>query len=320
MAVRYKNDLIKTLEQEYLPISPETLQPDAVYSRDKFWLFRDQVRVLNHCFTPGRNGRLKYDTVIISDVKKSGKTGLGAAIGYSWATTPGLGGEIYILANAKDHARDRAFSRIVTYCDYLRREHPEKYDEHIEEQFVDTIVFKNPYARIEALPCSAASSAGSFVSLSIWDELWNYDLTSSHRLWAEFSPIPQLHGRSCRVVVTYAGYMGESSLLWSLHEATVNPDNDGNPQGLQPKGLEDLPCYVSQDGNVFCYWNHVPNRPWHSAEFLESRRSDPSLPKHEYMRLWENRWTTGSESFIPIELIDSLMTQGDSIGHRNMYP
>tara|TARA_R110000751_G_scaffold7190_3_gene29738 strand:- start:429 stop:1217 length:789 start_codon:yes stop_codon:yes gene_type:complete len=261
---------------------------------------------------------LPYDTIIISDIKKSGKTGIGAAIGLGWAWT--MGGECFVLANSADHARDRAFSRISTYLDYLKRENPARYAAKVVDHLTDVIVFKDPYARIEALPCSAGSSAGSFVSLSIWDELWNYDLKSSHRLWAEFSPIPQLHGKSARVVVTYAGYMGESSLLWSIYEATVNPDQDGNPQGIKAPGFEDLPCYVSKDGKIFAYWNHEPNRPWHTEEFLESRKSDPSLPKHEYLRLWENRWTTGNESFIPIELIDGLMADGDQQGLYNHYP
>jgi len=317
MAKRYHNNLIETIEKEYLPISPDTLQPDAIVNKRGHWLFADQVRVLNHAFTAKR-GKLQYDTIVISDIKKSGKTGIGAAIALGWAWT--RGGEIYVLANAKDHARDRAFSRIATFLDHLKRDHPDTYTARVEEQLVDSITFKDPYARVEALPCSAGSSAGSFVSMSLWDELWNYDLTSSHRLWAEFSPIPQLYGKSARVVVTYAGYMGESSLLWSIYEATVKPDQDGNPTGQKVPGLEDLPCYVSSDGNIFAYWNHSPNRPWHTGEFLESRRSDPSLPKHEYLRLWENRWTTGNESFIPIELIDTLMLEGDGIGLYNRYP
>jgi hypothetical protein len=317
MAKRYRNDLIETIEGDYLPISPDTLQPDAILNKRGQWLFPDQVRVLNHVFTPVR-GMLPYDTVIISDIKKSGKTAIGAACALSWAWS--RGGEIYVLANSMDHARDRAYSRISTFLDHLLRHDPAKYAEKVEDHFADSITFKNPYARIEALPCSAGSSAGSFVSMSLWDELWNYDLTSSHRLWAEFSPIPQLYGKSVRLVVTYAGYMGESSLLWSLHEMTVNPDQDGNPRGNRAPGLEDLPCYVSPDGNTFAYWNHEPNRPWHTEEFLEGRRSDLSLPKHEYLRLWENRWTTGNESFIPIELIDSLMEHGDSVGLVNRYP
>jgi hypothetical protein len=319
--VRHRNRLTQVLETEYRPINPDTLQPDVPMSQTE-WLFDDQIDVLNHCFTPAdgqAGGLLPYDTVVISDLKKSGKTAIGAGIAYAWARV--YGGEMYALANARDQARDRAFSRVNAYLDYLQRDYEDLYEQRIEHRGRNVIIFKNPYARLEAIPCAAGSQAGTYVSLSLWDELWNYDLESAHRLWAEFSPIPQLYGRSCRLVVTYAGYYGESSLLWSLYEQVVRPDADsGQEAGDRPPGLEHLPCYRNEQSRTFAYWNHQPSRPWLTPEFLESRRNDPSVPAHEYKRLWENRWTTGMEGFLPLDTIDRLMAAGKADGLHNRHP
>lgn len=308
---RYQNDVVKVLETEYRPISPDTLRPDNIGDE---WLFDDQVRILNHIFEPigmGDKGlpTWRYDTVIISDVKKSGKTGIGAGIPYAVARI--YGGEFYFLANAKEQARDRAFNRLKTYFDWRARTKKAKI---VTTDGTDIIEIESPYAVFQALPCAAGSQAGSFVRMSMWDELWAYNLDSAHRLWSEFSPIPQMHGQSMRLVVTYAGYYGESTLLYSLYEATVKPDQNDMPTGIRIKGLEDLPCYVSEDGKTFAYWNHTPNRPWHTEEFLESRRSDKSMRHHEYMRLWENRWVSGREEFISQTLIRQSEEEGRARG------
>jgi hypothetical protein len=70
---------------------------------------------------------------------------------------------------------------------------------------------------IEALPSDYAGAAGSRHGLTVWDELWAYTSENSRRLYDELTPIPT-RKNSIRLIVTYAGFEGESTLLEELYE------------------------------------------------------------------------------------------------------
>jgi hypothetical protein len=59
--------------------------------------------------------------------------------------------------------------------------------------------------------------------------------------------------------------------------------------------------------------------PWHTPVFLEEARNDPSVKgrESEFRRLWENRWTTGKEAFIDVNLVDQRMEEGQAAGLVN---
>ena len=337
---RHKNDIAKFIECEYLPISPATHLVEKEYVSAKhggFALQPDQIRVLNHAFTPV-NHRLPYDTVIYSDIKKSGKTALEAAVMVAWARV--YGGEIYGLANSATQAGDRAYSRAVNYLSHLERHDGAKYEEWISRQDVEWVEFKDPYASMRFLPVSPGSAAGAFQSLTAWDEIWNFDREAALRLYSEMQPIPTIPDRvlpewsvtpgyvvkapGLRFIATYVGYYGEAELLWELYSQTVNEDPDtGLPRGNRVKGLEDLPCFVSEDGRTFAYWNQdVPRMPWQTPAFIAKAKNDPinKLRPEEFKRLWMNRWTTGSESFMDMAQLDRLMQLGTEAGLVNLHP
>ena len=75
-------------------------------------LSKMQKRILRHCLTPDKNGKLPYETILYSTVKKSGKTTLGAAIGAWYADVTYEGTEIYIMANNLEHAEGRVMKDI----------------------------------------------------------------------------------------------------------------------------------------------------------------------------------------------------------------
>lgn len=109
-------------------------------------------------------------------------------------------------------------------------------------------------------------------------------------------------------------------MLWALYESVVQPDEQNVPQGHRVQGLEDLPCYVL--GGTFIYWDHESRMPWHTPEFMEGARNDPALKgrESEYLRIWQNRWTTGYEAFIDMEQYDLLCKRGDGEGLWNRMP
>jgi len=268
----------------------------------------------------------------------SGKTGLLGALFHAWSRV--YGGECFSLSNSRDQSRERAYWRVYLYLSYLQREFPEKYEALCTRQDVEWIEYQNPYASIRPLPVAPGTSAGAFQSLTGWDELWDYDREAALRLYSEMQPIPTIpdvvipsdfiqagqtvSSPSVRLVHSYAGYYGQAPLLYQLYEDTVNEDPDtGEPRGIKVKGLEDLPVYVSEDGRTLAWWNmDVPRMPWQTPAFIEAARQDPinRLRPEEFRRLWMNRWTSGSESFIDMDLVRSSMARGKERGLYNVHP
>lgn len=325
---RWHNKIIEKIETEYVAISPDTYKPET---KGTFELFVFQRRILNAMLTtqpniPLHRLKLPYNTGIWSAIKKSGKTAIGGGIGMAWARV--YGGEILCIANDKDQARDRAFTRIRSYLEWLGTDQAGEYrdriptiprqNEVVEDMTKDSITLHDPYCLIRAIPCDAAGEAGGFQSLTIWDELWAYNSENLFRLWTELQPIPTVQ-ESFRLVVTYAGYYGESDLLYSMFDQTVKPDEHDEPQGQRVKGLEDLPCFENRD--MFFYWDNIPRMPWHTKEFLLGARLDPGMMHrpHEYLRIWENRWTSGVEAFLEPALVEAAMARGAAMGYTNEF-
>ena len=317
---RHQNRIIRRIEKEYVPISPETHKPET---GKPLALFDHQVRIFNHVFTPlwfegEQRERLPYRTVVWSAIKKSGKTAIGGAVSYAWGRE--YGGEVLSVANDKDQARDRAFNRVLMFVRHMAVQKARIYNKIVKSATSDTIVFDDPHSQLRAIPCDPSGEAGGFQSLTVWDELWAYSGDLLWRLWTELQPIPNIP-ESIRLVTTYAGYYGESELLFSLYEQACKPDPlSGEYTGEKIPGLEDLPCY--RHGDLFVYWDHEGRMPWHTPEFLESARNDPAnkMRPHEYLRLWENRWTTGVERFLDMEKVDRAMAIGAEQGMVNNMP
>ena len=309
--------MVEVIEQEYLV--PETGKPLALEDH--------QRRILNHFFTP-INGRLRYNTFVYSCPKKSGKTEVAGAIMYAWAKC--YGGDCYSIANDLAQAQERAFTRVVGSLKTLKREHEDRYTEEVAPDYHkvtakrdrdgNTQLHMANGARILAIPCDPYGEAGGMQSLTVWDELWGYRHENAWKLWTEMQPLPRGVGgltESIRFIVTYAGWYGESELLWNVYEEIVQPDENGNPTGERVRHMEDLPLYVKDKTCV--YWDHEARMPWHTPEFMEQAKSDPALKGRasEYLRIWENRWTTGLESYIDMELYDQLVARGEAEGLTN---
>jgi phage terminase large subunit-like protein len=90
-----------------------------------FGLMDHQREILRLAFAFDENGRLPYDTVIYSCVKKSGKTTLNSALTLWWAFTQEAPNEILILANDLEQTLARVFNTmegIIEFNPELKRE------------------------------------------------------------------------------------------------------------------------------------------------------------------------------------------------------
>jgi len=254
-------------------------------------LLQHQKDILGHTFTlDEETGKFPYTTVIYSAPKKSGKTTVAAAIGTWFALQGPAAQEIYCLASDLEHAQGRAFSDIAFN---LRRQ-------EIAIPRKSRVEFPND-TFIQALAQEYKSASGARQAMTIWDELWAYMSDSSRRMWAEMTPI-SIPGvpYNLRVIVTYAGFEGESELLHDLYEAVVE---EGEP-------VEELSHIVNaagkpvcfKRGSIFAYWDTEPRMPWQTPAYYEEQMA--TLRPHEYLRLHENRWVTTHEQFIPTEWWD----------------
>ena len=132
-----------------------------------FTLMDHQREVLRLAFPFDDDGKLSYDTVIYSCVKKSGKTTLNGALTLAWGFTQEAPNEILILANDLEQTLARVFRTmegIIQHNPELRRE---------AEVQSKTIYLANG-TTITAISGDYAGAAGSNHGFVSYDELWAY--------------------------------------------------------------------------------------------------------------------------------------------------
>jgi len=284
-----------------------------------------QRRILNEMFrVDPKTKKLKYTTMVYSCPKKSGKTEIAAAVTYAFARI--YGGEMYSIANDEEGAKNRMYDRMVQALSMMRDEDPELFDLIMPEDkqrrqkiaLANQIVFEPSGQRnfaphvLRYVASDYAGEAGSMNALTVFDELWGVSTERGERLWTEFQPIPNLEA-SIRFVTTYAGFYGESALLWRIYENVVKPNPHTNEEeGQRIPGIEDLPVFLSEDGSTIVYWDHEARMSWHTPEFLAQARDDPSVQgrESEYRRLWHNEWSSGTEAYIDMEHVDRALVRG----------
>lgn len=318
--------IVETMEKEY--ILKETGKPIELKSH--------QRRILNHFFTPDSNGRLPYSTYVYSTPKKNGKTEVAGGVTYAYARN--YGGDCISAANDKEGARARMWTRVQETLMELKRKRPKTYERILHEscwergyrggretseiEFADNKQ-GNPGPHIlRAIPCDYAGEAGAMNALVTFDEMWAYSSENLRRLYQELPPLSAIP-YSIRFITTYAGYYGESELLWGIYDQVVRPDpNTEEPQGERVPGLEDLPVFVDYASKTIVYWDHENRMPWTTAESLEVMRNSPEFKgrEGEYKRLYENRWSSGAQPFLPTEIIDRIMSRGKEMGLVNNMP
>lgn len=293
---QYRDDLALFAEDQFVLESGDPVVL-ADHQREKFRVF----------FRRDAAGRFKYQTIIDSDTKKSGKTAEAAMVG-AWIpyVEPGEP-ECYAVANDLEQAKSRSFRMIETA---LRKNSLFAHRVTIRKSPRPSIEF--PAGRLEAVPCDYAGESGSNPVLTLWTELWAYTSENARRLWAELTPSP-IPLNSIRFIDTYAGFTGESTTLEALYNATVR-------SGRRLHAT--LPLYEDATGTIVAYWGYrerarltvelsardgfpalplpeSPRQPWQTPEYYEAQRA--VLRSEDYDRLHCNGWQRSRAAFIKIE-------------------
>ena len=222
---------------------------------------------------------------IIADIKKSLKTTKAACIGYYTALKNPYA-EIYIISNDLEQSKSRVFNYIARSVELNHYVSAKK--THNE------LLFSNG-ARIKALPCDFKGEAGANPLLTIFDEPWGFTSESSQRMVEEFACPPNLED-SFQVFTGYAGFEGESLFWLNLYN-----------QGIKGKRIhKKLPLYETPE--IIMYWSHGPRHghpghEWHTPEYFRTQKA--TLRPFQFIRLFENKWVSGGESFIAREVWDA---------------
>ena len=228
-----------------------------------------------------------HSVIIWSDVKKSAKSTIAAAVAL-WYAFQVEWGQVIIVANDLKQADSR-----VGY--YLRRA--------IEKSPELSAICKITKYRIdlpnrtfiEMVPIDPSGEAGGNADMVVYSELWGAHEEAKQRMWTETTLPPNKFGKAFRWVETYAGYSGESILLEQLYQ-------QGTKQG---KRMADTiaPMYINKPARMFCMWNQAGLMPWHTQEYY-AQESAVLLP-NEFKRVHQNTWVTSEDVFVPIEWFDA---------------
>jgi len=236
----------------------------------------------------------RWDTFLLSTVKKAGKTEFDAcATGYAALTFPAPE-MVYVLANDQAQAQDRVFDRIARAFRAMGMVGSGEAVITASE-----IRLRETDTRIVALPADFAGSSGAVFGVTSWTELWAYRHEGHVRLWEELTPIP--NRRSLRIVDSYAGFAGDSPILEPMWQRALSGER------LDPE----LPIYGT--GRLWAYIDtgeDAQRRAWRGSEaereayYAEQRAT---LRPGTYARLHLNQWQSGEEAFLTADDWDACV-------------
>ena len=243
-------------------------------------------------------GELKYSIVVWSDIKKSAKSTLAAAVNLYKAIHSEYG-EFYIIANDLKQADSRV-------AHYLRRAVQLNPEMNKKFKMVGYKIVVPSGSYIEAIPIDPSGEAGSNADQITVSELWGANEEAKHNMWAEMTLSPTKHGQSQRWVESYAGFAGESLLLYSLYELGVQNGRMLWPDRLYPvtEGVPTpLELYVNDEARMLCLGNTQPRCPWQTRAYYSSEAQ--ILPSNQFDRIHRNQWVSSEETFVPMAWWDA---------------
>lgn len=287
-------DPVRWIERNFF--IPETKNDPKLKGRIRLQEY--QKDVIREALSTDKDGLFKYSIIVYSDIKKSAKSTIAAAVNLFRSTFSDWG-EFYVVANDLKQANSR-----VNY--YLKRAilmNP-KFKEKYKTVGYRTEAPSGSF--IEAVPIDPSGEAGSNADMVTFSELWGANESAKQTMWSEMTLSPTKHGRSFRWVESYAGFQEESELLYTLYDTGVKrgkllwpdklyPVTDGTPTPLE--------LYVNPEARMLCLWNTQPRCPWQTRAYYASEEA--VLTPNQFLRMHRNQWVTSTETFVPMEWWDA---------------
>lgn len=245
-----------------------------------------QKQALKEALSLDEQGRFNYSAILWSDIKKSAKSTITAAVAL-WRAHCVSWGQIVIVANDLK----QAYSRVWYYIDRAIKLNPAMRDK-IKISGYKIILPNN--TKIEAIPIDPTGEAGGNADMVVFSELWGAHSKAQQRMWTEATISPTKFGYSFRWIETYAGFTNESILLEQLYNTGVLAGKE-----LWP----DSEVYVNRPARMISLWNTRPRLAWQSAEYYEQEAAMLTPP--EFDRVHRNKWASSLNKFVPSEWVDA---------------
>jgi hypothetical protein len=282
-------DPIDWIEKEFF--IPETKNDPIL--RGRMPLVPYQRDTLSEALSRNEKGDYKYSIIVWSDIKKSGKSTIAAAVNLCRATFTDWG-EFYVIANDLKQADSRV-------AHYIRRaiDMNPKMQKKYRVQGYRMTAPRGSF--IEAVPIDPSGEAGTNADQVTFSELWGANEDAKQKMWVEMTIPPRKHGKAFRWIESYAGFAGESKLLYSLYELGVKqgeilwPEKLYDVTGGQPTPLE---LYVNREAGMLCLWNTQPRCPEQTPEYYKSDDTQ-SVPAHPSEPVGDERGNLRSDGVVP---------------------
>lgn len=239
-----------------------------------------QRRVIREALRKDANGLYVYSLVLYSDIKKSAKSTISAAVALylAWHTA---WESVRIVGNDLKQADSRTFfyiKRAVELNPRLRA---------VCEVKNYQITLPNK-TTIQAIPVDPKGEAGGGDLITCFTELWAYKNAAAQQMWSETTLSPLKYGKSLRWCESYAGFEGESPVLENLYDQGVK-----HGQRVD----DDLELYVNPQARMLTLWNTRPRLSWQSSQYYSAEAA--VLTPSEFARMHRNQWQSASHAFVP---------------------
>lgn len=285
-----KIDPVEWIEREFY--IPETRRPIT--------LAEYQKKALREALSLDDKGLFRYSTIIWSDIKKSAKTSISAAV-VDWLLANMPYASTKFVANDLKQADSRAGRMLATNFKLHPREGVKSTPSGYKIEYPNGSIS-------ESVAIDPSGEAGGNDNVVAFDELWGAHEKAKETMWTEMTLSPTKFGKSFRWVSSYAGYLGESNLLWNLYLQGVDQDAQFPGQGKRFDWCYEfdppLECYYNDAARLFCLWNTVPRLDWQTPAYYAQESTSITITS-EFERIHRNRWATAVQSFIPIEWWDA---------------
>lgn len=243
-----------------------------------------QKAVIQEALRRDQSGDFIYSLILYSDLKKSAKSTIAAAVCLylAWHTP---WESVRIVANDLKQADSRTFF----YIERAIRLNPELRGlckiklYHIELPNNTTIT---------AIPVDPKGEAGGGDLVTCFTELWAFKNEAAKRLWSETTLSPLKFGKSLRWCESYAGFEGESPILEQLYDTGKN---EGRPVDV---GIEGLELFANDAARMLTLWNTQPRCPWQTPDYYSQESA--VLTESEFQRMHRNQWASSENIFVPM--------------------
>lgn len=285
MKARQQSKIItRTVDQSLNWIQSEFYIPET---KGPIALAPYQEAVLREAYRKDDQGNYVYNVVLWSDIKKSAKSTICAAVALErmsaieWGSCKIIGNDI-----------KQADSRTAYYARRAVQLNPRLQNQISIKQYKIEL---NNHSLIEAIPIDPTGEAGGNDDLIIWTEAWGLKDKKDIQMWEEMRLSPTKFGNSQIWIESYAGYEGDSPVLYNLYEYGVT---NGERIDLGIEGLE-----VYRHGSQLTLWNTSPRLAWQTPEYYASESS--SMTESAFLRVHRNQWQASLQKFVPDEWWDA---------------